>query len=85
VYQLLFTKNAEKSLRRMPRDVGQRIRQKLEAIKADPYAQHNNVKKLQNRPGYRLRVGDWRIIYEIKDQELLIIVIRVGVRGDIYR
>ena len=40
---------------------------------------------LQNRPGFRLRVGDWRIIYEIQDERMEIIVMRVAPRGEVYR
>lgn len=69
----------------MPSDVVQRIRSGLERIASDPYARNPNVAKLQNRPGYRLRVGDWRVIYEIEDEELIVLVLRVGSRGEIYR
>ncbi|MBN1317736.1 MAG: type II toxin-antitoxin system RelE/ParE family toxin [Anaerolineales bacterium] len=41
--------------------------------------------RLQDRPGYRMRVGDWRVIYEIKNDKLVIVVIKVASRGDIYR
>jgi len=51
----------------------------------DPYARHPNVTKLQNRPGYRLRVGNWRVIYEIEEEELIILVLRIGSRGEVYR
>ncbi len=61
------------------------IREKLEQIAQDPYASQANVTKLQNRPGYRLRVGDWRVIYEIRDDELIILVLRIAPRGEVYR
>ncbi|MBC8229087.1 type II toxin-antitoxin system RelE/ParE family toxin [bacterium] len=48
-------------------------------------AKYSNVTKLQNRPGYRLRVGDWRVIYDIREEELIILVLNVGSRGEIYR
>jgi mRNA interferase RelE/StbE len=85
VYKILFTKQAYKSLRRIPSDVVRRIRDRLDQIAKDPYAQNPNVAKLQNRPGYRLRVGDWRVIYDVQEDELIILVIKVGSRGDIYR
>ena len=69
----------------MPRDVGGRIRAKLDQVSKDPYAQHKNVTKLQNRLGHRLRVGEWRVIYDVQDDELIILVLKVGSRGDIYR
>ena len=42
-------------------------------IATDPYARHLNATKLQNRPGYRLQVGDWRVSYEIEGDELVIL------------
>jgi mRNA interferase RelE/StbE len=85
MYRILFTKSADKALRKMPRDIAQRIRERLDRIAVDPYAQHPNVTRLQSRPGYRLRVGDWRAIYEIEGEELVILVLRVGSRGEVYR
>lgn len=61
------------------------IREKLVAIAADPYAEHPNSKKLQGREGYRLRVGDWRVIYEIQNDVLVILVLKVAPRGEVYR
>ena len=85
MYKIVFTKQVHKSLRRIPVNVVASIRKRLDQIAEDPYAQHPNVTKLQNRPGYRLRVGDWRVIYDIKKNELIILVLKVGSRGEIYR
>jgi mRNA interferase RelE/StbE len=84
VYKLIFTKAARRTLRKIPHDLAQRIRAKVVEIAADPYAQHRNVTKLQNLSGFRLRVGDWRVIYEIHDDELVVVVLKIGSRGDIY-
>ncbi len=85
MYRILFTKQADKALRKMPRNTARLIRKKLTEIAAAPYGTHNNVIHLQNRPGYRLRVGDWRVIYEIQNDQLIILVLRVRPRGDAYR
>jgi mRNA interferase RelE/StbE len=85
VYKILFKKEAAKSLTKLPRNVAQTIREKLENIAANPYADHPNVKKLQGREGYRLRVGDWRVIYEIQNDQLVILVLKVAPRGEVYR
>lgn len=61
------------------------IRQKLEQLSLDPYAPNPNAKKLQNRPGYRLRIGNWRVIYEIQNDELVILVLKIAQRGEVYR
>jgi mRNA interferase RelE/StbE len=85
MYRLVFTKKAEKFLRRLPRNEAKRIREKLVLLAENPYAANNNVTAMQNRPGYRLRIGDWRVIYIIQDEELIILVLKIGSRGDIYR
>ena len=60
------------------------IREKLDQLALDPYAKHNNATKLKNLPAYRLRMGDWRVIYEINDDKLIILVLKIGPRGGIY-
>jgi len=85
VYKIVFTKRSFKSLRRIPKPVAAQMRSKLVEIAKNPYAPHSNVKKLQGRSGFRLRVGTWRLIYEIQDDQLIILVLKVGSRGDIYK
>ena len=50
----------------------------------DPYAPNNNLTKLQGREAYRLRVGDWRVIYELHDEGLVMVILEVGPRGGVY-
>ena len=85
MYQLTYLKRAERALLAMPRATAILIRGKLRNMATDPLAPNNNVKKLQGREGYRLRVGDWRIIYEIRDEQLIVLVLDIGPRGGIYR
>ncbi|GBF80400.1 type II toxin-antitoxin system RelE family toxin [Aphanothece sacrum] len=84
MYDIEFSKTAIKRLRNLPINWSQRIAEKLQEIASNPYGKHNNVKKLIGRPGYRLRVGDWRIIYEIDGEKLKILVLEIGTRGKIY-
>jgi mRNA interferase RelE/StbE len=85
VYKITYTSQAAKALLKMPRKMANLIRQKLEQIANDPFASIPNAKKLQDRPGYRLRVGDWRVIYEINKSEIVIIVMKLAPRGEVYR
>ena len=78
-----YTAVALKALRRMPRNTAELIRLKVREVAADPVGARN-VKKLKGRDGYRLRIGDWRVIFTIDNGELVLIVIEIGPRGDIY-
>ena len=71
-------------MRRMPRNTALNIAQKIKQLAQNPLAMAN-VKKLSNHPGYRLRVGDWRVVYTLNDKELLIHVISVKTRGEVYK
>ncbi len=85
MYRLEFQKQARKILQKIPKSEAQRIIAKLKLLANDPYAQNNNVAKLKDQPGYRLRVRDWRVIYTIFDDEIFILVVRIAPRGDVYK
>ncbi|WP_421772801.1 type II toxin-antitoxin system RelE family toxin [Cyanobacterium aponinum] len=51
----------------------------------NPYRENPNLKKLVGREGYRLRIGDWRIIYEINNDRIVILVLEIDTRGGIYK
>jgi len=69
----------------MPRATAQRIREKIDQIATDPHAMHGNVTRLQKTPAFRLRVGDWRVIYEVDEHQLIILVLKIGSRGGVYK
>jgi len=69
----------------MPRSTAQRICEKIELLAEDPDPPSPNVRKLKGRPGYQLRVGDWRIIYEIRKEELIILILKIAPRGEVYK
>ncbi|MBE0698289.1 MAG: type II toxin-antitoxin system RelE/ParE family toxin [Anaerolineaceae bacterium] len=84
-YSVAFTKQAAKTMQKIPASMAMSIRLKIEQIAENPFDSHPNVTKLQNREGYRLRVGDWRIIYEIQQNKVLVLVLKIGLRGEVYR
>ena len=84
MYRVVTTKSFDKALARLPLNWQKRIVAKIKEVAADPYAPNNNLTKLQGRDGYRLRVGDWRVIYELQDERLMMLVLDMGPRGDIY-
>lgn len=85
MYKITFTTQAAKALLKMPRNTAQLIREKLNQVAADPFASIPNAKKLQGRAGYRLRVGDWRVIYEINKEEITVVVLKIAPRGEVYK
>jgi len=68
----------------MPADVAALVTTKVKAVAEDPLAPNNNVKKLTGRPGYRLRVGDWRVVYDLQKSLRVLSVERIGPRGKVY-
>ena len=84
-YKVVYSRQAAKTILKMPRDVAQRIRKKLDRLAADPSAPNRNVKELTGYDALRLRVGDWRVIYSIHKGALEILVIKIGGRGDVYK
>jgi mRNA interferase RelE/StbE len=60
-----------------------RIWTRLGNLESDP--RPSDVKKLKNHDAWRIRVGDYRVIYEIRDRDLIVVVIKVGHRREVYR
>ena len=84
VWALEFSRDAAKALLRMPRDQALRIRRKLDKLARDPM-RAANVKKLIEHPGFRLRVGDWRIVYLLDTDRIVVQVVRIAARGEVYK
>jgi mRNA interferase RelE/StbE len=82
VKKIAYSGDALKSLRRLPSNDAQRIRNKIEQYAEDPTSQANNTKKLRGRDGLRLRVGDWRVIFDEDEDGIRVLVI--GPRGSVY-
>ncbi|MDE2135655.1 MAG: type II toxin-antitoxin system mRNA interferase toxin, RelE/StbE family [Alphaproteobacteria bacterium] len=85
MWSVTYTADALKVLSRMDQMVAKRIRSKILALALNPSAPNNTVKKLTGVEGYRLRVGDWRVIYTLKHQTLTVVVVRVGHRREVYK
>lgn len=84
-WRVEYSSDAAKAMLRMPRNISALIRRKIEALATNPFAPNNNAKRLVGRPGYRLRVGDWRSIYELDTKQQRIIVLAAAARGSVYR
>lgn len=84
-YTLCFSKTSLKNLVKIFSNKRKVILEKLEQLRLDPYKTNNNVKKLIGYDAYRLRVGDYRVIYKINQGRLEILVINIDVRGEVYK
>jgi mRNA interferase RelE/StbE len=84
-YNIVYTKQAVRAFKGMPEHTSKAIRLKLEQIAEAPFGSHSNVKKLQSRDGFRLRQGDWRVIYDIQQEILVILVLEIALRKEVYR
>lgn len=85
MYKVVYSTEAARTLRRLPQNTAELIRTKLQQVAVDPLASIPNATKLQGRSGYRLRVGDWRVIYEVDKDEIVVIVVKIAPRGEVYR
>jgi mRNA interferase RelE/StbE len=82
-YRVILPRSVQKKLDRLPDDVVKRILSRLGELETNP--RPTDVKKLKGRNAWRIRIGDYRVIYEIHDRELQILVITVGHRREVYR
>ena len=85
MFALRFAKSAAKGLASMPQGIARRMLGELKTIAADPAAYRGDWKPLQGSPFWRLRVGDWRAICEVQRGELVLLVVKVAPRGDVYK
>jgi mRNA interferase RelE/StbE len=82
MYQVVIEKQAQKQLAKIsPPDYG-KIVAALKDLATDP--RPHGYKKLKGRPGYRIRVGDYRIIYQVKDNILTVFILIIGHRREVY-
>lgn len=83
-YKIEILRSAAKSLKKIPEPDRKRISKKIDEL-AEQLPIHEESKMKGNNPFHKIRVGDYRIIYEIQDEILVILVVKIGHRKDIYR
>jgi mRNA interferase RelE/StbE len=82
-YQVSILRRAQKELGNLSPGVFERVRDALRALAKEP--RPTGCKKLQGREGWRIRVGDYRVLYTIDDAQKTVEVVYIGHRRDIYR
>lgn len=84
MYGIEFSKQAIKDLQRIPKNYAEIILKKIKLLALDKNNKQLNIKKLKGLEAYRLRVGEYRVIYEISNKKLVITIIKIQTRGNVY-
>jgi len=83
-YRIELARKAQKFFAKLPENIRQQIAVKIDSLETNP--RPHGCKQLQGKKDlYRVRSGDYRIIYTIKDNQLLVLVVQIGHRRDVYR
>jgi len=82
-YKLLIKPSAAKELDRIPRKDLERIVQRIQGLCEEPRGPGSQ--KLSGQDKYRVRQGDYRIVYTINDDDKVVLIVKVGQRSDVYR
>ena len=82
-FDLVFKESVSKDLKEIPKQDVQRILERIDALRDEPRPQGSV--RLSGKEYYRVRQGNYRIIYAIQDSQLVVIVIKVGHRREVYR
>ena len=83
MYEIVFQIDIKKYLKKIPKKDAERVLDTIKALTKDP--RPRGVEKLKGRSGYRVRAGNYRIIYTVDDGKLIICVIDLDHRKDVYK
>ena len=85
-YQVKFRKSARKEFLQLPTRIQDKIVEALSFLAENPFTELLQIKKLRGPEGlYRIRFGDYRLLYTVESSELVVIIIKIGHRREIYR
>jgi len=83
-YAIVLTPAAKRDLKALPRTILRRVDARILSLRENPRPQ--GAKKLQGREGFlRIRVGDYRVVYQVVDDRRVVLVVRIGHRREVYR
>jgi Cytotoxic translational repressor of toxin-antitoxin stability system len=85
LYTLIIKPQARKKLQSLARPERFRLAEKIELLGSNPDNGELDIKKLEGEPYYRLRVGNWRIIFDRRDEVRIIAIEKIKPRGDAYK
>ena len=87
MYEIIFKKEVKKFIEKQDKKTKQKFKKTFLLLQQNPYPANNSldIKKLKGSNEYRLRIGKYRFIYQIKDEILVIVMEKADSRGDIYK
>ncbi|MGB5496992.1 MAG: type II toxin-antitoxin system RelE/ParE family toxin [Sedimenticolaceae bacterium] len=83
MYRVVYKKTAIKAMARMPKGISSKMIDTLELIAEDPRAYQGDWKQLSGSPYWRLRVGGYRAVCDLQKNQLVLLVVKAGPRGDV--
>ena len=82
-YRIVFKRSVAKDFRSIPKQDVRRILKRIDQLTQDPRPSH--AEKLTNDEKYRIRQGNYRVLYTVEDEIITITIVKVGHRRDVYR
>ena len=83
-YRIKVKRSAAKAFQKIPKADQKRIAEKIDSLAENP-PDPNSTKMKGNNPFHKIRAGDYRIIYEIQEEMLVILIVKIGHRKDVYK
>lgn len=84
-YEIEFTRAADKAFSALPKKVQDRIDVALDGLEQDPWPAGHKKLKGSKETFFRIRVGDYRVVYLVEDERLMVVLVRIGHRKEVYR
>lgn len=85
MYKVIIKRQAKKKLQSLPPRIRTRVAEQILILGYNPNDDRLDIKKMQGEPGFRLRIGQWRVIFERDDAVKIISIEKIGARGDVYK
>ena len=83
-YEIIITKTIQKQLANLPNNIQERVYEKIAQLAEEP--RPDGVVKLKGYDNeYRIRIGDYRLVYEIRDEQLIVLLVQCKHRRDVYK
>ena len=85
-FKVEITTSAAKEFKKLPKSIKERVKEMVGFLELNPRSEFLNIKKMKGPTDlYRVRIGDYRIVYEIIDNKFIILIIKLGHRKEVYK